>query len=443
MKKNNLNFWLIVLMTFIAVYIDLPEKFKLAGKIGQSSFEQEISRPPINFRLGSFEYKNELKIVKGLDLQGGVRLVFETQMDKILAEDRDSALEAARQNIERRVNFFGLSEPVVQSAKVGESRRIVVELAGVEEINQAVDLIGKTAQMDFREQNPATTSGDLAFLQTDLTGADLKRAGVSFDPNTGQPVVGLEFSPEGAKKFAEITSRNVGRALAIFLDGIPVSAPRVEEAITEGKAIIRGEFGLQEAKNLSVQLNAGALPVPVEIIEQRNIGATLGEESIQQSVRAGLIGLLLVMLFMSLYYGKLGLISALALIVYGLVTLAVYKLIPVVLTLPGIAGFLLSIGMAVDANILIFERIKEERRSGKTPAVAMELGFGRAWDSIRDANITTLITAFILFNPLNWTFLNISGLVRGFALTLVLGTILSLFTGIYVTRTLIRTFYKG
>lgn len=443
MKKKNLTLWLIIILTAISVWIDLPGKFKLKGKVGKYSIDKEFTRPEINLKIGQVSFKNELKIVKGLDLQGGVHLVFEADMGKIPQENRVEALEAARQNIDRRVNFFGVSEPIIQSARVGEFYRVIVELAGVKDIDQAVDLIGETAQLDFREQNPSTASGQPLFLKTDLTGRDLKKSTVQFDQDTGQPVVGLEFSPEGTKKFGEITTKNVGRLLAIYLDEAIISAPKVEEAITTGKAIIRGEFPLDIAKRLSIQLNAGALPVPIKIIEQRNVGATLGEESVQKSLRAGFFGLLLVILFMWLYYGKLGLIADLALIIYGLLTLALYKLVPVILTLPGIAGFLLSIGMAVDSNILIFERIKEERRASKSLAIAMELGFGRAWDSIRDANITTLITAFILFNPFNWTFLNVSGMVRGFALTLVLGTILSLFTGIVVSRTLIRVFYKG
>jgi len=280
------------------------------------------------------------------------------------------------------------------------------------------------------------------FQPTGLTGADLARSAVQFEPNTGEPVVGLEFSAEGAQQFAQITEANVGKPVAIFLDEVPLMTPRVDEPITGGQAIIRGQFELQQAKTLSVQLNAGALPVPIKIIQQRNIGAILGETSVQKSVRAGLIGLLMVILFMAAYYGRLGLLADLGLVIYGLITLALYKLLPVTLTLPGVAGFLLSMGMAVDSNILIFERMKEEERAGKAHAVAMELGFGRAWDSIRDANICTLITCFILFNPFNWSFLNTSGLVRGFALTLSLGVFLSLFTGVVVSRTLLRTFSK-
>jgi preprotein translocase subunit SecD len=268
----------------------------------------------------------------------------------------------------------------------------------------------------------------------------LARSQVQFDPNTGQPVVGLEFNQEGGDKFAEITGRNVGRPVAIFLDQFPITIPLVKEQITTNEAVITGEFSVDEAKSLAIQLNAGALPVPIEVIEQRNIGATLGTESVQNSVQAGVIGLLMVIGFMAAYYGYLGILADIGLVIYGLLTLALYKLIPVTLTLPGVAGFLLSVGMAVDSNILIFERMKEEIRAGRPRAMAMELGFGRAWDSIRDANVCTLITCFILFNPFSWSFLNTSGMVRGFALTLGLGVLLSLFTGVVVTRTILRTF---
>ena len=428
MRRKKATLWLIIFLTFSSIIIDLPK-----------SFGTDIS-------LGFLNLKRPVDLKKGLDLQGGTHLVFSADMQGIEAKDRDNALQAAQTNIEKRVNFFGVSEAAVQTAKTKDDYRLIVELPGVKDVNQAIDLIGKTALLEFREENPdekeASESGEF-FLKTDLTGKDLKRSFVDFDSNTGSPVVGLEFNAEGAKKFGEITTKNVGKLVAIYLDGMPISVPKVEEPITTGNAIIRGSFDLAEARKLSIQLNAGALPVPIKLIEQRNIGATLGEESVRKSVRAGLIGLSLVIAFMFAYYGKLGLLADLALINYGLITLALYKLIPVTLTLPGIAGFLLSVGMAVDANILIFERMKEERRAGRPLPMAMELGFGRAWDSIRDANVCTLITAFILFNPFNWTFLNVSGMVRGFALTLAVGIAVSLFTGIVVTRTLIRVFYKG
>ncbi len=428
MKKKKNILWLIIFLTIFSIIVDLPK-----------SFGTDID-------LGPVKIKRPADLKKGLDLQGGTHLVFSADMQGIEAKDKDNALEASQRNIEKRVNFFGVSEATVQTAKTKDDYRLVVELPGIKDVNQAIDLIGKTAQLEFREENPdkeeASKSGEF-FLKTSLTGKDLKRSFVEFDQNTGTPVVGLEFNSEGAKKFSDITTENIGKFVAIYLDDLPISVPKVEEAITTGNAIIRGSFDINEAKKLSIQLNAGALPVPIKLIEQRNVGATLGDESVKKSIIAGMIGLGLVVAFMAAYYGKLGLLADLALVNYGLLTLALYKLIPVTLTLPGIAGFSLSVGMAVDANILIFERMKEEIRMKKPLPVAMELGFGRAWDSIRDANICTLITAFILFNPFNWNFLNSSGMVRGFALTLAIGIAVSLFTGIVVTRTLIRVFYKG
>jgi len=434
--KTRRIFWLIVLLSLLAVFVDLPAKFRLFG--------QEFSRPKIDFKLGKLHFYRDLEIKQGIDLAGGTHLVFRAEMADIKPEDRDSALEAAKENIQRRVDLFGITEPLIQTSKIGDEYRLIVELPGVTEIDQAIDLIGQTAQLDFRELAPgATQAASLTdFQPTGLTGRDLARSQVQFDPKTGQPVVALKFSQAGADKFTDITARNVNRPVAIFLDDLPITIPRVNEPITSGEAVISGDFTLEQAKKLAIQLNAGALPVPIKIIEQRNIGATLGSESVQRSVRAGLIGLLMVVIFMAAYYGYLGFLADIALVIYGLLTLALYKLLPVTLTLPGIAGFLLSVGMAVDSNILIFERMKEEIRAGNPRRVAMELGFGRAWDSIRDANVCTLITCFILFNPFDWSFLNTSGMIRGFALTLGLGVLLSLFTGIVVTRTILRTFSR-
>jgi preprotein translocase subunit SecD len=446
MKKTRSVLWLILFVTLFSAFIDLPKDFHFKLDFAGLRVDRRFSFENLDFKAGPINFRRPIEVKKGLDLQGGTHLVFSADMAGIKEEDRESALVSAQENIEKRVNYFGVSEAVVQTAKTNNDYRLIVELPGVKDVDQAIELIGQTAQLQFLEENPdqeaASKSGEF-FLQTDLTGKDLKRSVVQFDQNTGSPVVGLEFNPEGAKKFGEITTKNTGKIVAIFLDGAPVSLPVVEEPITTGNAVIRGGFSLEEAKKLAVQLNAGALPVPVKLIEQRNIGATLGEESVEKSVRAGVIGLLFVMAFMWAYYGKLGFLADLALVSYGLITLALYKIIPVTLTLPGVAGFLLSVGMAVDANILIFERMKEEVRTGKPLKTAMELGFGRAWDSIRDANICTLITAFILFNPFNWNFLNVSGMVRGFALTLAIGIAVSLFTGVVVTRNLIRIFYRG
>jgi preprotein translocase subunit SecD len=425
---------LIFSLTVLAIWFDLPARFQLFG--------QEFSRPSLNLNLGRWSFRRDLEIKKGIDLAGGAHLVFEAQMQLVGEADRSVALEAAKENISRRVNLFGLSEANVQTSKVGESYRLIVELPGIEEVNQAIEMIGQTAQLRFFE--PADSASlSAGFKPTDLTGKDLVRSRVQFDNNTGKPVVGLQFNTDGAKEFAEITARNVGQPVAIFLDNEPLTIPKVEEAITGGEAVINGNFTVESAEKLAVQLNAGALPVPIKIVEQRSVGASLGTESVVKSLRAGLIGLGMVIFFMAAYYGGLGVLADVGLLIYGLLTLAIYKLIPVTLTLPGIAGFLLSVGMAVDANILVFERMKEEVRAGKERKLAMELGFGRAWDSIRDANACTIITSLVLLNPFSWPFLNTSGMVRGFALTLLMGVLLSLFTGIVITRTILRAFVQG
>lgn len=439
MRKRRFTFWFIVLLTIAAGAISLPEN-------------QIIPAPDLNISAGPLRLRRDFRTALGLDLAGGSHLVFEAKLEDIAASDHDQALEAARDTIERRVNFFGVSEANVQTAETGEVSRIIVELPGVENADQAIELVGKTAQLTFREQPESTPTAQAAtaaaaqfgpfILDSGLSGSNLKRAQVQFDNNTGKPAVGLEFDADGAKLFEEITKRNVNKPLAIFLDDQIVSAPRVQQAISGGEAVITGEFSVDEAKQLATQLNAGALPVPIELVEQRNIGPTLGQESIEKSVRAGLAGLFMVGFFMIGYYGRLGIIATVALIIYGLVSYAVFKTIPVTLTLSGIAGFMLSIGMAVDANILIFERMREEERRGRPWQQAMELGFGRAWDSIRDANVATLLTTFILFNPLDWSFLPRFGMVRGFALTLAIGVIIGLFTGVVVTRTLMRVFYR-
>ena len=376
---------------------------------------------------------NNLKL--GLDLAGGSQLVFEADTSKISSDKKNSSLESLRNVIERRVNLFGISEPNVQTSNFQGKDRIVVELPGINDTKEAQALIGRVAQLVF-------ATGSAILIPTNLTGADLAESSVTFDQNTGKPAVSLTFTKEGGDKFAKITGENIGKPVAIVLDNEVVSAPNVQEKIIGGTAQITGSFTLDEAKKLSIQLNAGALPVPVKVVEERTIGATLGAESISKSIIAGLVGLGMVMLFMIISYGKLGLVADIGLIVFGVITLALYKLIPVVLTLPGIAGFLLSVGMAVDSNILIFERFKEEKNKHSTVSDALEVSFGRAWDSIRDANVATLLTAFILANPLDWNFLHTSGPVRGFAITLALGITISLFTGIIVSRNLLRLFIK-
>lgn len=427
----------------------MPREFSYPYKIGKFEGEFHIKRPDLNINTLGLSLHKNFDLKQGLDIQGGTQIILKADMGAVAEVDRKDALESARQVILRRIDMFGVSEPVVQSSINNNEYRLIVELAGVDNPNQALQLIGTTAQLDFRlqdEESPSATSSVQAFLgsfkPTNLSGADLQRSSVQFDQQTGKPVVSLEFNKDGAKKFSDLTKDNVNRVLGIFLDGMPLMLPKINVPILDGRAVITGEFSVEEAKNLSIQLNAGALPVSIEVLEQRSIGASLGQSSVQKSVIAGLFGLGLVAVFMVLLYGWKGLIADLALVFYAIITIAIYKFMHVTLTLPGIAGLLLSIGMAVDANILIFERIKEELRLGKPFEAALNLGFGRAWDSIKDANLTTIFTALVLINPLNFSFLNSSGLVRGFGMTLLIGVLVSLFTGVVVSRTLMRLFLK-
>jgi preprotein translocase subunit SecD len=431
---------LILAITLIAGYISLPDKIPVNINIGRIHIQKEIVRKNLDIKIGKLEFKRDFNLVLGLDLAGGSHLVFEADLSNLAVDKQKNALESVRNVIERRVNLFGVSEPVVQSSSFEGKERIIVELPGINDTKKAADLIGKTAQLVFAEVPDATTSS--SFALTELTGADLTEASVSFDSQkSGKPVIQLKFTKEGGDIFAALTEKNIGKPLAIILDNELVSAPIVQEKIVGGEAVISGEYTLDEAKNVAIQLNAGALPVPINLVEERTVGATLGAESVAKSVQAGLVGLGMVLLFMVLSYGGLGVVACVGLVVFGVLTLALYKLIPVVLTLPGIAGFLLSVGMAVDSNILIFERFKEEKVR-RPIADALEVSFGRAWDSIRDANIATLVTAFILANPFDWSFLHTSGPVRGFAITLALGIFISLFTGIVVSRNLLRVFVR-
>jgi preprotein translocase subunit SecD len=444
-------FLLIALLTTVSLYIALPKKISLNFKLFNQQVEQEIEIPPLDVTILGRRIQKDFELKKGLDIQGGIEVVLRADMGEIADEDRETAIESAREVILRRVDLFGINEPTVTTSKTTNEYRLLVDLPGVSDPNQALQLVGTTAQLDFRLQNPElataeATSSAIAFFNqfemTELTGKQLKRALVQFDPQTNEPVIALEFDEEGREIFAAITQENVGEVLAIFLDSYPLAMPRINTPILDGRAVMTGGFDLEGAKQTAIQLNAGALPIPIEIIEQRQLGASLGQEAVEKSVRAGLIGIGLVMVFMIMLYGWKGLIADLALIIYGVLTVAIYKVLGVTLTLPGIAGMLLTIGMAVDANILIFERMKEELRLGKAWKRAMELGFGRAWDSIKDANVATIMTALVLINPLDFNFLNTSGMVRGFGLTLLIGVLISLFTGVVVTRTFMRLFLR-
>lgn len=438
-----------IILLLLIIWIDLPENLKIKFNLGKTKINYTINPLSINFNLFGFPIKKNFTTKLGLDLKGGSHLVFEADTSKTKPEDLQEALDSSRDVIERRVNFFGVSEPQVQTIKSGKIYRIAVDLPGISDINQAIKLIGQTAQLEFTEE--ASSEAKIAtttplFMRvtkpTGLTGKDVKKATVTFDEQTGKPQVALSFSSKGADLFAQITQRNIGKSVGIFIDSIPISIPTVQQAITDGNAVITGNFTVEEAKKLAIAINSGALPLPIKLVEQRNIGPTLGTSEVRKSVIAGTIGLTMVLIFMIVYYGRLGVIASMALMIYGLISFAIFRGIPVVLTLPGIAGFILSIGMAVDSNILIFERIKEEMRKGRQFDVAIRLGFGRAIDAIKDANITTLLVAFILFNPLNWEFLPQFGMVRGFALTLAIGVATSLFTGVVITKRLINVFYK-
>ncbi|MCA9388616.1 protein translocase subunit SecD [Candidatus Berkelbacteria bacterium] len=386
-------------------------------------------------------FVKNIRLHPGLDLQGGAQLVYELDTSEIEADAVEDATDGVRNVIENRINALGVAEPVIQASRVGDKDAIIVELPGVQDVEEAKNLIGRTAELTFwrpiREDEESVDNPFLPdFVPSDLTGADLKRAQVVFDQNNGvgvtnQAQVQLEFNNEGKDKFKSLTEEYLGQQLAIVLDEIPVSAPVIQAVIPDGTAVISGNFDLESAKQLSIQLNAGALPVPVQLTEERTIGPSLGEQSVQSSLIAGLLGLILVAAYMIGYYRLAGLLATLALAIYTLISLAIFELIPITLTLAGIAGFILSIGMAVDANILIFERMKEEQRLGKPINIAIDEGFRRAWSSIWDSNVSSLITAAILYY-------SATGLVRGFAVTLAIGILVSMFTAVTISKTFLK-----
>lgn len=512
----------------------------------------------------------ELKVQLGLDLQGGTSLTYEADLANVEVGQETEALAGVRDVIERRINAFGVSEPVIQTSRSGQNWRVIVELPGITDVNEAIQRIGETPILEFKtegepqpltaeqtqfiqslneqsktsaqglldrakagedfaalaqegsqDEGSATAGGELGYfpreqmdaafaeaafggevgtvlpdlvlsqfgyhiikvedhttgklavlngtktaeeavddpeveavkashiliktipedpaifgpnyVDTGLTGQQLEKAAVEFDQTTNTPLVSLKFDSEGTKLFADITTQNIGKTVAILLDGTAISTPSVDEPITTGEAVIQGDFNLEEAKDLARSLNQGALPVPIELVNQRTIGPSLGVEALEHSVLAGVIAMICLAIFMIGYYRYPGVIAMVALSLYGLVLLAIFKIWPITLTLSGIAGFLLSLGMAVDANVLIFERLREELRRGKPLQTAMDDGFKRAWLSIRDSNASSLITCAIL------TWFGTS-LIKGFALTLAIGIVLSLFTAITVTRTLLKLF---
>lgn len=410
----------------------------------------------VNWGIDRFNGKTNLKVPHvwnvpfrlGLDLLGGTHLVYQADLSQLKDQNGGDAMSGIRDVIERRVNIFGVAEPLVQ---VSGTDRLIVELAGIKDVNEAIKLIGETPFLEFREQNPkpqaekdkipqyTVVNGQLVpdqyanYISTGLNGKDVQSATVVFDQQTYRPQVSLKFTNEGGKLFAAITKRNLGKTVAIFLDGVPISTPTVQSEITDGSAVITGQFTPQEAKLLAGRLNSGALPVPIKLVSQQTIGASLGASSLYRSLRAGVYSMILVGIFMIAFYRLPGLMSVIALLFYTLVVLAFYKFVPVTLTLAGIAGFILSLGMAVDANILIFARMKEELAAGKTIAAAVQEGFRRAWLSIRDGHMTTMIGAIGLYA---FT----TSLVKGFALTLGIGVLTSLFTATVITRIFMNSF---
>ncbi|MFA6257377.1 MAG: protein translocase subunit SecD [Candidatus Paceibacterota bacterium] len=421
--------------------------------------------------IGFFVYKSEPKLNKnfqtesaflkkypfrlGLDLSGGSHLIYNADVSAIAAGEVNDSMEALRDVIERRVNIFGVSEPVVQVQHggfvSGEGEQLIVDLPGVTDVEEAKKMIGQTPSLQFKTEAPEGTPikvkagpdgkvdlsginlGQPQYIDTELTGRYLKRATLQFDQNTREPIVGLQFNDEGTKLFAQITKANIGKTVAIYLDGFPISSPTVREEIPNGQAVISGNFTPVEAKQLVGRLNSGALPVPISLASQARIGAILGDSAVNAGVKATAVGFLLVAIFLILWYRLPGLIAAVSLCIFIATMLALFKLMPVTLTAAGVAGFIISIGIAVDANVLIFERVKEEMRAGGNVSGSTSAGFTRAWMSIRDSNISSLITAVILF----WFG---TSLIKGFALTLGMGVLVSMLSAIVITRIFLKTF---
>lgn len=430
---------------FVTILINLPKidinKSYSFGKINYVG--------GYGLKFGNFE--RDLSLKKGLDISGGARVVLSPDLSKLDEKDKEQALISLKDIIENRVNRFGVNEPNVLVNYFNGEYRVLVEIPGVDNVDRALDLVGKTAQLSFGiedgEEEVAEGFTIPKFSPTDLKSDQIEQATVElYQGNTGtsnEPSVKLTFNGEGAKIFSQITKDNTGKRLAIYLDDQILIAPMINEQITSGEAFITGQFTLDQAKDLAIQINSGALPVPVEVFSKEQIGPSVGQSQVYKSVLGGLVGLLLVIIFMILNYRKFGLISALSLMFYGLITVSLYKIIPITLTLPGIAGLILSIGMAVDSSILIFESIKDQMLVTSSRSTAVSRGFDIAWKSIKDANIVGLIIAFVLFNPFEWGFLLSSGPVRGFAATLGIGILVSLFTGVFVTKHILNYFYRN
>jgi preprotein translocase subunit SecD len=391
------------------------------------------------------------KFKLGLDLSGGAHLVYRADTSQIASADISGAMQSLKEVIERRINIFGVSEPIIQIEQGGvfggtvTEQRLIVELPGVTDINEAIKSIGATPVLEFKllskeaqgKINAKTAGQEIlntpgAFLETGLTGRMLQKASIQYDQNfANKPIIGLKFNQEGSNLFAKITKENTGDVMGIFLDGKLIEAPYIREEIKGGEAVITGDFTPDAAKQIVRDLNYGALPMPVSLISTETIGATLGDQAVNASVKAGLYAFLIVALFLVAWYRFKGLVAVLALAIYTTINLVLFKLIPVTLTAAGIAGFILSIGMAVDANILIFERTKEELKRGKNKYDALKEGFHRAWSSIRDSNLSSIITAVILY------YFASTPVIKGFALVFLIGVLVSMFSAITASRTIL------
>jgi len=411
--KVRTKFYLILAFVAVLILLAIPREDKILSALGLKD--------------ASF------KVRQGLDLQGGASLLYDANLNDIPQADRPRAITGVIDVINKRVNPSGTSEVVVQSAS---GNRVLVQLPGVKDIDEAIAIIGKTAELKFYELQ----SGSQEPIDTGISGRDVESATTSINPQTSQPVISLKMKSEAVQKFADVTTRiskGNGQLVTVLDDQIIFGPATVQQPLTDGNAELSGNFEtVKEADNIAAQINSGALPVPISLAEQRTVGASLGSESISKSLIAGVIGMLAVIFFMIAYYRLAGVIASLALGVYTLINIDIFKLsigtpFPIVLTLAGIAGFILSIGMAVDANILIFERWKEEVRDGATLQSGLETGYKRAWNSIRDSNISTLITCIILYNfgqPI----------IKGFAITLAIGVLVSMFTAITVSHTFLQ-----
>ena len=458
-KKSFLVLSSIILLAFLAGNLSYPAPLNRGIDFLNAQIKLLEQNPRLKIIAEKVKIRHfiDLPFKLGLDLQGGTHLLYQADLNNIAAADQKNALAGLRDVIERRINLFGVREPVVQIEE--KSQRLIVELAGISDVQEAIKMIGQTPFLEFREPRPEEQTNlilakqkelegktyeeaqqvpdwqialeDPYFMSTQLTGRYLKKADLAFDQTTNKPQVSIQFNEEGAKLFEELTTKNVGQPLAIYIDNALLSRPVVQEAIKGGQAQITGDFTVEAGRDLARNLNAGALPVPIKLVSQETIGPILGQASLEKSLKAGFIGFALVFVFMILFYRLPGFLASLALAIYVALLLSLFKLIPVTLTLAGIAGLILSVGMAVDANILIFARMREELKQGKSLTLAVEEGFKRAWPSIRDSNANSIIVTLILFG------FGV-GFVKGFALTLMIGIILSLFSAIFMTRNFLR-----